>query len=138
MRQNTVSKLLEGQVALANVQPLSTTDVFRKRASRGGVVLAWPHSSSGPQSRNLLHWIALLLCSEKRPVRKGQILPRSDVGTVKYLSCGRNIGQQETKLSQQEVIREALRLRRPQRLPQSSVDLAGIATSGAVGANEFE
>src|SRR5712692_4952164 len=38
MRQNTVSNLLEGQVALANVQPLSTTDVFPKRASRGGVV----------------------------------------------------------------------------------------------------
>ncbi len=34
-----MSNLLEGQVALANVQPLSTTDVFRKRASRVGVVL---------------------------------------------------------------------------------------------------
>jgi len=38
MGQNTVSNLLEGLVALANVQPLSTTDVFRKRVSRGGVV----------------------------------------------------------------------------------------------------
>lgn len=60
-------------------------------------MLAWPHSSSGPQSRNLLHWIALLLCSEKRPVREGQILLRSDERTVNYLSCGRNIVQQETE-----------------------------------------
>jgi hypothetical protein len=41
--------------------------------------------------------MAFPLCSEKRPVRKGQILPRGDLGTVKYLSYGRNIVQQETE-----------------------------------------
>src|SRR5258708_38394600 len=58
----------------------------------------WPQQSLGPCPRHLRHWIALLLCSAKRPVRGGQILPRGDARTVKYLACGRNIVQQESKL----------------------------------------
>lgn len=49
-------------------------------------------------------------------MRKGQILPRGDVETVKYLSCGRNIVQQKTKLSQPKAIRDVLRVRRPPQL----------------------
>ena len=55
------------------------------------------NSLLGHAPRPLRHWIALLLCSEKRPVRKGQIVPRGDMEAAKYLSCGRNIVQQETE-----------------------------------------
>ena len=49
-----MSILLEGQVALANVQPLSTMDIFQQRASRGGVLpglaakLPWATSPQSP------------------------------------------------------------------------------------------
>lgn len=105
-----MSSLLEGQAALANVQPLSTTDVFPKRASRGGVVLGLAAKLFGPHLCSLQHWFAHLLCSEMRPMRKGQILSQGDVETVKYLSCGRNIVQQKNKTSQPKAIRDVLRL----------------------------
>jgi len=47
---NTVPYLLEGQVALAEVQALSTTDVFRKRVFRGGVPLRMGRMLSLPIS----------------------------------------------------------------------------------------
>jgi len=37
-----------------------------------------------------------------QPVRKGKILPRGSVETVKYFACGRNIGQLETKLGKDQ------------------------------------
>ena len=88
----------EVQVALANVQPLSTMDIFQQRASRGGVVpglaakLPW---STSPQSPALDR---LLLCSEKQPVREDQILCCIDGRVVNYSTCGRNIVQQKTRL----------------------------------------
>jgi len=66
---------------------------FPRRRSAGispGVLLGHTPASS--------HRIALLLCSEKLPVRKGQILPRGALETVKYIASGRNIVQQRTKL----------------------------------------
>ncbi len=53
MGQNTVSNVLERQLASGNIQPLSTTNVFRKRASRGGIVpglAAGFFSATFPQS----------------------------------------------------------------------------------------
>src|SRR6266436_4658241 len=97
MGQNTVSNLLERRGCFGDGQPLSPTDVLRKRVSRGGVVPGWAEYSLWPFPRTLRHWIALLLCSEMRPVRKGKILPRSYVETVKYLARGRNIVQEETR-----------------------------------------
>jgi len=48
MGQNTVLNLLERQVALANIQPLSTTDVFRSVLPEAAQCRDWPESSSRP------------------------------------------------------------------------------------------
>jgi hypothetical protein len=53
-----------------------------------------------PFPRNLQHSPDFRLCSEKRPVRRGQILLQGDVGAVKYLAYGRNVVQQETRIQQ--------------------------------------
>src|SRR5579859_592075 len=61
MGQNTVSNLLERQVALANIQPLSTTDVFRSMFPEAAQCRDWPYSPSRPRPSSLQHWVALLL-----------------------------------------------------------------------------
>jgi hypothetical protein len=78
-----------------------------------------------------------LLCSEERPVRKGQILPRGDVGTVKYLSCGRNIVQQGQNFGKASGIMALSRPYLSLRLSNLTHDLAGIATGELVGVSQL-
>jgi hypothetical protein len=92
-----VSNLLEGQVALANVQRLSTTDVFRKRASRGGVLLGlvpeflWDTHRQSPAVDRPFPLLGKAASAE------GQDTVPKHVRVVKYISCGRNIVQRETE-----------------------------------------
>lgn len=116
MGQYPVSTLLEGQVAPANVQPLSTTDVVRKRTSRGGVVLglALKHLSATPCQSPALDRPSSLL--GKVASAQGPDTARNDLQTVKYLASGRNIGQHEGTLPQVKATRDELRLSGPSRL----------------------
>ena len=85
-------------------------------------------NSLWPFPRNLQHRIALLLSSEKRPVRKGQILPQGYVETVKYLDGGRNIVQQENEIPKGGGITALLLICLSFRVLNLADDLAGIAT----------
>jgi hypothetical protein len=100
-----VSNLFEGQVALANIQPLSTTDVLRKRFCRGGVVLgvALKFFRASPLQSPALSRASSLL--GKAASAEGPDTAQTDVGMVKYLSCGRNIVQQETQFQKGQELR---------------------------------
>jgi hypothetical protein len=119
------------------VQPLSNTDVLRKRVSRGGVVPRMGHKVLMGHPLSLQHWMAVLLCSEKRPVRKGQILPCTDVRTVKYPSCGRNIVQQEAKSRKDQRNYGVARAYLSLRVFHLVDDLAGIATGELIGVSQL-
>ena len=89
---------------------LSTTDVFRKRASRGGMV---------PGSSLNLFWATPLQSPAldrspypfgKAASAEGQILPRRDVGAVKYLLVVGTSSSKKQKSGKASGITRALRL----------------------------
>jgi hypothetical protein len=118
--------------------PCQTTNVLLKRASRGGVVVGLAPELFWATPRSLLHWIVLLLCSKKRPMRKGQILARGDVGAVKYLSCGRNIVQQEAEFRKGKRNYGCATITLFALGPSTRERLAGIATRGSVEENQVQ
>ena len=113
---NTLLCSLERRKEFGKRSALVDHQCFRKRVTRGGVVLRMATTVSwamSPPSSALDRPSSLL---GKAAGAEGPDRAARRHGNGEYLSCGRNIFQQETKLPQPKAIRDVLRLRRRPRL----------------------
>jgi hypothetical protein len=95
--------LFAGQVCFGEGStPLSTTDVLRKRVCRGGVFVGiGPEALLGPHPVSLQHWVTHSMLGNADSA-EGQNTAVRRCGNGENLSCGRNIGQLETKLGKDQ------------------------------------